>query len=168
MNIKIEIEMKKIILILPLILVMLSPAAANNLKKNVKGKWSVAKVETTDKSLNSMIDANSADMDKIIIELTEAGMVIVSGNDIKTKYKVNGDKIIFSEGVAKHVEKPEVKAKIKEDVLTVEVPAELVKEVMLLTKDFYVKAGGDALVARLIETAAKSYVIEGKVTLNRK
>jgi len=159
--------MKKYILILPLLLLFIS-VNASNLKDQIKGKWGVVKVETTDQSLNAMINESGEDISKIEIELTEAGYIKLSGNDTKTKYIVKGDKVVFSDGIAKEIKNPEVKASIKSNVLTVDVPAELVKEIMLITKELYVKAGGDTFIAGLIESAAITYVIEGTVTLKRK
>jgi hypothetical protein len=155
--------MKRIILILFLFFAV---SAEAKLKDEIAGIWNVLKVETTDQSLNSMIQ--ESDLSKLFVEFAKSGAVLISGNDTKTKYSVDGSKIIFSEGAAKEISNAEVKANIKSDILTLNLNAELVKQIMLIVKDLYVKSGGDAFIAKMIENAAKTYRIEAIITLKRK
>ncbi|MDR3245186.1 MAG: hypothetical protein LBT50_01985 [Prevotellaceae bacterium] len=155
--------MKQIILVLFLFLTV---SAGAKLKNEITGKWSVQKVETTDQSLNSMIQ--ESDFSKLIVEFAKSGSVLISGTDTKTKYSVDGDKITFSEGLAKEISKAEVEANIKSGILTINLNAELVKQIMLIVKDQYVKSGGEAFIAKMIENAAKTYRIEAVITLKRK
>jgi hypothetical protein len=159
--------MKRVILLMSLVLAVSISAGASKLKDEIKGVWSVVKIETTDQTLNAIIKEN--DLSGLLVEFAKSGAVLVSGNDTKTKYSVNGDKIIFSDGVvSKEISKPEIKANIKSNILTANLPAELVKQTMLIAKDLYLKSGGDAFIGKMIENAAKTSSIEAVITLKRK
>jgi hypothetical protein len=138
---------------------------AARLKNGIRGIWNVVKIETTDQSLNFMI--RNIDLSKSSVEFTKSGNILISGKDTKTKYSVKGDKIILSEGIIKE-SRFEVKAGIKSDSLSANIPAGMMKQILLTVKDQYAKSGGDAFLVKMIENAAQTYSIEATVTLKRK
>ncbi|MDR0384871.1 MAG: hypothetical protein LBH60_02190 [Prevotellaceae bacterium] len=107
------------------------------------------------------------DLSKLSVEFTKAGVVMISGKDTKTKYRAEGNKIILSEGMIK-IPRAEVKANIKSGNLTVDISADLMKQILLAVKDQYLKSGGEVLIAKMIENAAKTYSIEAIIILKRK
>jgi len=158
--------MKQVILLIFLALAISISAKAAKLADEIKGVWTVVKVETTDQTLNAIIQ--ESDLSGLFVEFAKSGAVLISGNDTKTKYSVTGDKIIFSDGLTKEISKPEMKANIKSNVLTANLSAELVKQIMLIAKDLYIKSGGDAFIGKMIENTAKTSNIEAIITLKRK
>ncbi|MDR1169748.1 MAG: hypothetical protein LBK97_02815 [Prevotellaceae bacterium] len=158
--------MKRLFLITVLFFAALATAGAVKLKNEIRGIWNMSKIETTDPSLNLMIQ--NYDLSKLPVEFTESGFVFISGKDTKTKYRVEGNKIILSEGMIKEIPRAEVKANIKSENLTVNLPADLTKQILLTIKDQYVKSGGEAFIAKMIENAAKTYSIEAIIILKRK
>jgi len=134
--------------------------------QNIKGKWSLDSIKTTDQSLNAMIPQD--EIADVLVEFTDNGFVKVSGIDTKTKYKVEKDKIVFSEGMAEKIKNPALKYSVKNGVLVVNVSEEIVKQIMLIVKDMYIEAGGDKFVASMIESAALSSKIEAVIKLKRK
>jgi hypothetical protein len=135
------------------------------LKNEIPGIWNVLKIETTDQNLNFMM--RDFDLSKLSVEFTKAGVVMISGKDTKTKYRAEGNKIILSEGMIK-IPRAEVKANIKSGNLTVDISADLMKQILLAVKDQYLKSGGEVLIAKMIENAAKTYSIEAIIILKRK
>ncbi|MDR1886378.1 MAG: hypothetical protein LBQ70_00545 [Prevotellaceae bacterium] len=158
--------MKRIILIPVLFLTISVAVEAAKLKNEIKGLWSVVKIETTDQSLNLMMQ--NGDFSNLSVEFAKSGAVLLSGKDTGTKYRVEGDKITFSGGMIKEISRPEVKASIKSGVCTINVPADLVKQILLTIRDRYVESGGEAFIAKMIEHAANTYSIEAVVILKRK
>jgi hypothetical protein len=158
--------MRRFFLISILIFTILATADATRLKNEIQGKWSVQKVETTDQSLNFMI--KDYDFSKLLVEFTKSGVVTLSGKDTGTKYRVAGNKIVLSEGMIKEIQDAEVKASVKSGNLTMNLPAALVKQIMLSFKDIYLKSGGEVFIAKMIENAAKTYSIEAVIILKRK
>ncbi|MDR1582239.1 MAG: hypothetical protein LBS55_03105 [Prevotellaceae bacterium] len=158
--------MKRFILVLVLFFTTLGTVEATKLKNEIQNIWSVSKIETTDPNLNILMQGS--DFSKYLVEFTKSGFVIVLGKDTKTKYHVSGDKIILSEGMVKEMSQTEVKANIKSGNLTVNVPADLVKQILLTVKEQYSKSGGDSFVAMMIENIAKTYRIEAVIVLKRK
>ncbi|MDR1896093.1 MAG: hypothetical protein LBR10_04795 [Prevotellaceae bacterium] len=156
--------MRKAILLLLLAVLAATRVDAGELKDEIAGKWNVVQVETSDSSLNSMI---TADLSKMIVEFTKSGTVVIADKDTKTKYLVKENTIIFSDGMAVNFSKPETKASIKGKTLTINVSAELVKEIMMMVKDIYLKSGGNAFVAKLIENIAQTSTITGIIRLDR-
>jgi hypothetical protein len=160
-------SMKRFFLVPVLFLATLTTVDAARLKNEIQRIWSVQKVETTDQSLNYMI--KDYDFSKLLVEFTKSGAVLLSGKDTGTKYSVAGNKIVLSEGVMmKEIQRAELKASIKSDNLTVDLPADLVKQILLTAKDMYLKSGGEVFVAKMIENAAKTYSIEAVIILKRK
>jgi hypothetical protein len=158
--------MRRFFLITVLFFTTLTTVEAAKLKNEIRGIWSVQKIETTDQSLNFLI--KDYDFSKLLVEFTKSGVVMLSGKDTKTKYSVTGDKIVLSEGMIKEIQRTEVKASIKSGNLTVNLPADLVKQILLTFKDMYLKSGGEAFIAKMIENAAKTYSIEAVIILKRK
>jgi hypothetical protein len=156
--------MKRIILISIVLFTALVSAATTKPKSEITGIWNVLKIETTDQSLNLMMQ--DADLSKLSIEFAKSGTVLISGKDTKTKYSVKGDKIILSEGMIK--ERSEVKKSIKSGNLSINIPADLVKQILLIIREHYVKSGGDSFIAKMIESIANTYSIEAVITLKRK
>jgi hypothetical protein len=145
---------------------MSSSLEAAKLKTEIQGIWSVQKIETTEQSLNLMMQGR--DFSNLLVEFTKSGFVLISGKDIKTKYSVEKDRIILSEGMVKKITRPEVKANIKSGSLTVNLSADLVKQVLLTVKDQYLKSGGEVFIAKMIENIAQSNNIEAVIILKRK
>jgi hypothetical protein len=137
-----------------------------NLKSEIQGTWSVQKIETSEQSLNAMIQ--DSDFSNILIEFTKSGSVLVLGKATGTKYRVENNKIILSEGLAKNITHPEAKASIKSGKMTVNLTAALVKQILLTVKDRYVESGGEAFIAKLIENIAQTHSIEAVITFKRK
>jgi hypothetical protein len=164
--VKIFSSMKRVILLIFLALAISISAEAAKLKDEIKGVWSVVKVETTDQTLNTIIQ--ESDLSKLLVEFAKSGAVLISGNDTKTKYSVNGDKIIFSDGVTKEISNSEIKANIQSNILTANLSPEMVKQIMLIAKDLYIKSGGEVFIGKMIENAAKTSSIEAVITLKRK
>jgi hypothetical protein len=158
--------MKRLFLISILIFATLATAEAAKLKNEIQGKWSVQKVETTDQSLNFMI--KDYDLSKLLVEFTKSGVVMLSGKDTGTKYRVAGNKIVLSEGMINEIKQAEVKASIKSGNLTMNLSADLVKQILLTVKDMYLKSGGEVFVAKMIENIAKTHSIEAVIILKRK
>jgi hypothetical protein len=158
--------MKRFLLILVLVFAAAATVEAAKLKNEIPGIWSVQKIETTDQSLNLMM--KDSDFSKFLVEFTKSGFVLISGKDTKTKYGVSGNKIILSEGMIKDIPQAEVKANIKSGNLTVNLPADLVKQILLTIQDIYIKSGGEVFIAKMIENAAKTYNIEAVIILKRK
>jgi hypothetical protein len=159
-------RMQRVCLILVLIFTTMVTADAANLKNEIQGTWSVQKIETTDQSLNFMLKDN--DFSKLLVEFTKSGVVRLWGRDTVAKYRVAGDEIILSESMIKEIQHAKVKASIKSDNLTINFPADLVKQILLMVKDIYIKSGGEVFVAKMIENAAKTYSIEAVIILKRK
>jgi hypothetical protein len=158
--------MKRFLVILVLFFATAATVEAAKLKNEIHGIWSVLKIETTDQSLNLI--TKDADFSKITVEFTKSGVVLISGKDTQTKYSVAGNTVILSEGMIKDMSKAEVKASIKSGSLTLNLPADLVKQIMLTVKDMYVKSKGETFIAKMIEDIAKTYSIEAVITLKRK
>jgi hypothetical protein len=145
---------------------MLAPLRAAQLKTEIRGTWSVLKIETTEQSLNLMIQ--NSDFSNILVEFTKSGFVMISGKDTKTKYRIEKDNIILSEGMAKKITRPEAKANIKSDNLTINLTADLVKQILLIIKDRYLESGGEAFIAKMIENITKTHDIEAVIIFKRK
>ncbi|MDR2286551.1 MAG: hypothetical protein LBE04_03620 [Prevotellaceae bacterium] len=158
--------MKRFLLIPVLFLATLATVEAAKLKNEIPGIWSVLKVETTDQNLNAMF--KDSDFSKLLVEFTKTGTVLILGKDTETKYRVEGNKVVLSGGMIKDMPKAEVKASIKSDNLTLNLPADLVKQILLTAKDTYVKSGGEVFIAKMIESIATTYSIEAVITLKRK
>jgi N-acetylneuraminic acid mutarotase len=157
--------MRRFFLIPVLFFAVLVTAEAGKLKNEIQGIWSVTKVETTEQNLNLLI--KDYDFSKLLVEFTKSGTVWISGKDTGTKYSVTGNKIVLSEGMVKEIRRAEAKASIKSDSLTVNLPADLVKQIVLTVKDMYLKSGGEVFVAKMIENVVKTYSIEAVVILKR-
>jgi hypothetical protein len=136
------------------------------LKNEIQGTWNLQKIETTDQSLNSIIQ--NGDFSNIFIEFTKSGFVLFQGKETGTKYRIENNKIILSEGLAKNMTHPEAKANIKSNELTVNLTAALVKQILLTVKDRYVESGGEIFVAKMIENIANTHSIEAIITFKRK
>ncbi|MDR2383004.1 MAG: hypothetical protein LBD76_03855 [Prevotellaceae bacterium] len=136
------------------------------LKNEIQGIWNVQKVETTDQSLNFLV--KDYDFSKMLVEFTKSGVVTLSGKNTGTKYRVAGNKIVFSEGIIKEIQDAEVNANLKSGNLTLNLSADLVSQILLVFKDEYLKSGGEAFIAKMIETAAKTSNIEAVIILKRK
>jgi hypothetical protein len=145
---------------------MLTTLEAAQLKTEIRGVWSVLKIETTEQSLNLMMQ--NGDFSSLLVEFTKSGFVMIAGKDIKTKYRVEKDKIILSEGMAKTIAHPEAKANIKSGNLTINLTADLVKQILLTVKDRYVESGGEAFIAKMMENIAETHNIEAIIRLKRK
>jgi hypothetical protein len=158
--------MKQVFFISVLIFATLAKANATDLKSEIQGIWSVQKVETTDQSLNFMI--KDYDFSKLLVEFTKSGFIMFSGKETKTKYRIAGNKIVLSEGVLKDIQQAEVEASIKSGNLTMNLPADLVKQILLIIKDVYIKSGGEPFIAKMIENVAKTHSVEAVVILKRK
>jgi hypothetical protein len=157
--------MQRFFLIPFLFFAVLVTAEAAKLKNEIQGIWSVTKVETTEQNLNLLI--KDYDFSKLLVEFTKSGTVRLSGKDTGTKYSVTGNKITLSEGMVKDIRRAEVKAGIKSDSLTVNLPADLVKQIVLTIKDMYLKSGGKVFVAKMIENVVETHSIEAVVILKR-
>jgi hypothetical protein len=158
--------MKRFLLIPVLFLATLATVEAAKLKNEIPGIWSVLKVETTEQDLNSML--KDSDFSKLLVEFTKTGAVMISGKDTETKYRVEGNKVVLSGGMIKNMSKAEVKASIKSGNLTLNLPADLVKQILLTAKDMYLKSGGEVFIAKMIESIATTYSIGAVITLKRK
>jgi hypothetical protein len=158
--------MERFFLILVLFFTTLGSVEAAKLKNEIQNVWSISKIETTNPNLNPMIRDN--DFSKVLVEFTKTGFVFISGKDTKTKYRVSGNKILLSEGIIKEKSQTEVSANIKSGILTVNVPADLVKQILLMVKEQYSKSGGESFIVKMIENVANTYRIEATVTLKRK
>jgi hypothetical protein len=158
--------MKRFFLVSVLFLTILATAESVKPKNEIQGIWTVSKIETTDLNLNSII--RNYDFSKLSVEFTESGVVMISGQDTKTKYRAEKNKIILSEGIIKEIPHAEVKTNIKSGNLTVDVSADLVKQILLAVKDLYLKSGGEVFIAKMIENAAKTSNIEAVIILKRK
>ncbi|MDR1592919.1 MAG: hypothetical protein LBS43_00365 [Prevotellaceae bacterium] len=158
--------MKRFLLITVLFFATLATVEAAKLKNEIQGIWNVSKIETTDQSLNMLINNN--DLSKLLVEFTKSGVVMISGKNFGSKYRVEGNKLILSEGMVKNMSKAEVKANVKSGNLSLNLPAALVKQIMLTVKDMYVKSGGEVFIAKMIENIAVTYSIEAVITLKRK
>jgi hypothetical protein len=145
---------------------MLAPLEAAQLKTEIQGIWSVQKIETTEQSLNLMMQ--NSDFSNVLVEFAKSGFVMISGKDTKTKYRIEKDKIILSEGMAKGITHPEAKANIKSGNLTINLTADLVKQILLMVKDRYVESGGEAFIAKMVENIAETNAIEAVIILKRK
>jgi hypothetical protein len=158
--------MKRFFLIQTLFFATLTTVEAAKLKNEIQGIWNVQKVETTDQSLNFLM--KDYDFSKLSVEFTKSGVVLLSGKDTGTKYRVTENKLVLSGGIIKEPPQAEVKASIKSDSLTVNLPADFVKQILLTVKDMYVKSGGEAFIAKMIESVANTYSIEAVIVLKRK
>jgi hypothetical protein len=158
--------MKRFFLISALIFTTLATANAAGLKNEIQGIWSVHKIETTDQNLNFMI--KDYNFSKLLVEFTKSGIVTLSGKDTGTKYRVTGNKIVLSGDMIKDIQYAEVKASVKSGNLTMNLPAGLVKQILLTFKDIYIKSGGEVFIAKMIENAAKTYSIEAVIILKHK
>jgi hypothetical protein len=158
--------MRRFLLIPVLFFATLATVEAAKLKNEIQGIWSVQKIETTDQSLNMMM--KDSDFSKFLVEFTKNGVVLISGRETGTRYRVEGNKLILSEGMIKDMSKAEVKASVKSGNLTLNLPADLVKQILLTVKDMYMKSKGETFIAKMIENAAKTYSIEAVITLKRK
>jgi hypothetical protein len=111
------------------------------------------------------------DFSTLYVEFTKSGVVLLSGKDTGTKYSVSGNKIVLSEGMInrmKEIQRAEVQASIKSGNLTLNLSADLVKQILLTAKDMYLKSGGELFIAKMIENAAKTCSIEAVITLKHK
>jgi hypothetical protein len=158
--------MKRYILIPALFFATLITVEAATLKKEIPGTWNVQKVETTDPSINFMIQ--DYDFSKLSVEFTKSGVVLLSGKATGSQYRVTGNKIVVSGGAIKDPPQAEVKADITSGVLTMNLPADMVKQILLTFKEQYLKSGGETFIARMIEGAANANSIEAVITLKRK
>jgi hypothetical protein len=158
--------MKRFLLITVLFFTISATVEAAKLKSEIQGIWSLSKVETTDQSINMLI--KDGDFSKFLVEFTKSGLVMISGKDSGSKYRVEGSKVILSDGMVKNMSKAEVKASVKSDKLTLNLPADLVKQILLTAKDMYLKSGGEVFIAKMIETVATTSNIEATVILKRK
>lgn len=144
-------------------------AFAGKLEKDLPGVWNVVKIETSDEMIDGMIKSLIGDKYKdLIVEFTKTGMVKIAGRETGTKYVVNKEMIKLSQGLAEKLKNPEVKARSKKDELTVDISPELAKQIFLMAKDMYLKSGGEALVAAMMENVALNSGIKGVITLKRK
>jgi hypothetical protein len=142
-----------------------SMQAAGKLKDEVPGKWKIAKIETSEPTLNSIIQSQKL---KNVVEFTEAGDILIDRRTAKIRYSVvNNKKLVFSGDAVKKISKPEVDAKVEKSTLTISVPADLTSEILLMAKDLYLKSGGDKLIAALLEGIASSGGISATVSLTR-
>ncbi|MDR1339963.1 MAG: hypothetical protein LBK58_07935 [Prevotellaceae bacterium] len=158
--------MQRFVLTTVLFLTMSISLKAAKLETEIRGVWSVQKIETTEQSLNLMMQ--DKDLSNLLVEFTKSGFVLISGKDIKTKYRVEKDRIILSEGMAKKITRPEAKASIKSGNLRINLGADLVKQILLTVKDQYLKSGGEVFIAKMIENIAQSNSIEAVIILKRK
>ena len=155
--------MRKILIVCCLLMSM--QAFAGKLEKDLPGVWNVAKIETSDEMINTLIGDKYKEL---LVEFTKTGTVRLAGKETGVKYSVNKDIIKLSQGLAEKVKNPEVKASSKNGELTVNIPPELAKQIMLVSKDLYLKSGGDTFVATLMENVAMNSGIKGVITLKRK
>jgi hypothetical protein len=133
---------------------------------DLKGKWHLASVETSEPALNALIkEYKFADT---LVEFTGAGTVKISGHDTGIKYRLKDGKASFSGGDADKLSKPEVRVEETKNALKLTFSPELTREIVLLAKDKYVQTGGDALIAKLVENTVTNRAIETRLFLKRK